>query len=53
MIARCDSSAIFVALKDYTVVLNKSVLPKIASDKEKAWCLAVQFSKNWKQTSIA
>ena len=32
-IAGCDSRAIFVALlKDYTVVLNKSMLPKIASD---------------------
>lgn len=47
-IAGCDSRAIFVALlKDYTVVLNKSMLPKISSAKEKAWaCLAEQYSKN-------
>ncbi|KAK9883825.1 hypothetical protein WA026_002022 [Henosepilachna vigintioctopunctata] len=38
----CDNRAIFVALlKDFSVVLNKSMLPKVASAKEKAWgCLA-------------
>lgn len=51
----CDNRAIFVALlKDFSVVLNKSMLPKVASAKEKAWdCLADQFSKNvGKQTSV-
>lgn len=51
----CDKRAIFVALlKDFSVVLNKSMLPKVASAKEKAWgCLADQFSKNvGKQTSV-
>ena len=55
-IADCDSRAIFIALfKDYTVVINKSTLPKIALDKEKAWAsLAMQFSKKvGKQTSLA
>ncbi|KAK9877947.1 hypothetical protein WA026_020168 [Henosepilachna vigintioctopunctata] len=44
----CDNRAIFVALlKDFSVVLNKYMLPKVASAKEKAWgCLADQFSKN-------
>ena len=54
-IAGCDNRAIFVALlKYYTVVLNKSMLPKIASDKENAWaCFAAQFSKSvGKQTSV-
>ncbi|KAG8272857.1 hypothetical protein J6590_033512 [Homalodisca vitripennis] len=51
----CDNRAIFVALlKDFSVVLNKSMLPKVASAKEMAWgCLADQFSKNvGKQTSV-
>ena len=55
-IAGCNNRAIFVVLlKDYTVALNKSMLPKIASDKEKARaCLAAQFLKNiGKQTSVA
>ena len=50
-----DNRAIFVALlKDYTVVLNKSMLQKFASNKENAWaCLAAQFSKSvGKQTSV-
>lgn len=51
----CDNRAIFVALlKDFSVVLNKSMLPNVASAKDKAWgCLADQFSKNvGKQTSV-
>lgn len=55
MTSGCDNRAIFVALlKDFSVVLNKSMLPKVASAKEKAWgCLADQFSKNvGKQTSV-
>ena len=54
-IAGCDNRAIFVALlKNYTVVLNKSMLPKIALDGENSWaCLATQFSKSiGKQTSV-
>ncbi|KAK9871751.1 hypothetical protein WA026_014205 [Henosepilachna vigintioctopunctata] len=43
----CDNRAILI-------VLNKSMLPKVASAKEKAWgCLTDQFSKNvGKQTSV-
>lgn len=55
MTSSCDNRAIFVALlKDFSVVLNKSMLPKVASSKEKAWgCLADQFSKNvGKQTTV-
>ena len=53
--AGCDNRAISVALlKDYTVVFKKSMLPKIASNKQNAWaCLAAQFSKSvGKQTSV-
>lgn len=56
VIAGGDSRAVFVGLlKDNNVVLNKSMVPKIASAKEKAWaCLAKQFSeKIGKETNVA